>query len=304
MNSLSFIRNRAQASWAAQAAIASLWVYKLKTVLQWSDDVALLEQLGQSAGAKRTAWRNAAALWDASLAEIQAITRLVIVQARNKYAKDPVKLKPFLLLSAPAGGRQEIYDLGFNAYHEWQNADPAWTVTHGAEELQLGTLGSLLSASLAQRGTYRVKLSAWRSAASALMNKARAVDADNVAWYAEATRRFAPGTEQGDMIRSTVPTTAVPEKAVGQAAIANVMLSGATAHFDFSAPHGTHFTVLQQSPGSPAFLIVVAETVEKSFTAHDLPPGVYRFKVFGSNSKGEGEESAVAEFTIAAAAAA
>jgi hypothetical protein len=32
----------------------------------------------------------------------------------------------------------------------------------------------------------------------------------NVAWYADATRVFAAGTAEGDMIRSTVPTTYVP----------------------------------------------------------------------------------------------
>ena len=82
------------------------------------------------------------------------------------------------------------------------------------------------------------------------------------------------------------------------------MVSGSSVHFDFSAAHATHFTVLQQSPGSPAFLIVLAETEQRSFTAHDLPPGTYRFKVFGSNSKGEGAESAFIEITIAAELAA
>ena len=51
---------RSQATWAAQAAVAAAWVWKLKTVVHWGDDVALLDQLEQAEGAKRTAWRNAA----------------------------------------------------------------------------------------------------------------------------------------------------------------------------------------------------------------------------------------------------
>ena len=298
MNSLSFIGTRTQATWAAQVSIATLWLWNLKTILQWSDDVTLLDQLNQAEGAKRTAWRNAAALWDVSLADIHDITRLMVVQAVNKYANDPVKLKPFQLLRTDARSRQDIYDQGFDAYHEWQNADAAWTVTRGTVEVTLGTLGSLLSAAVAQRGTYRTKLTDWRKAAGTLMHKARKVDAENVAWYAEATRRFQAGTVEGDLIRSTVPTTYTPPPEVGPAQITTVMVSGTEIHADATALHATKFTWFHQAPGSPAFL-VIATGAPGSLTLHNQPPGVHRLKAVGANSGGEGAPSAAVEVTIA-----
>jgi hypothetical protein len=63
-----------------------------------------------------------------------------------------------------------------------------------------------------------------RGAAEGLMDRAREVDADCVAWYAEATRRFPAGTANGEMIRSTISTTyrrgAAPEATDASAAAA------------------------------------------------------------------------------------
>ena len=132
------------------------------------------------------------------------------------------------------------------------------------------------------------------------MNKARAVDADSVAWYAAATRKFPAGTVEGDMLRSTVPTTSRPESPVGQAVISNVMVSGTDIHFDCAAPHATRFTYLHQTPGASGFVVVVAETPEASLTLHGQIAGLHKFKALGRNSRGTGPESAVAEVTVAA----
>ncbi len=69
---------------------------------------------------------------------------------------------------------------------------------------------------------------------------------------------------EGDLIRSAVPTTTRPE--------------------------------------APVFLVVTADTTDTHLTLHGQPPGLHKFKVTGSNSRGEGPESVVVEATVAQAA--
>ena len=309
MKSIRFAKNRAEKTRDSQVALAASppggagWVFDKKTVLQWQTDCATFEQLLIGEISRRTEWRNAAALWQADVDTIKAITQSVVALGRVHFADDPVKRKRFIALRTNAQGRDGIWEQGHKALKAWQVANAAWVPDDGSGTTSDG-FGSLLASCSARKGTHGTAFEVWRNAAASLLTKARKVDADNVLWYATATRRFKKGSVEGDRIRSVVPTTTVPEKEVAKAAISGVMVSGSSVHFDFSAAHATHFTVLQQSPGSPAFLIVLAETEQRSFTAHDLPPGTYRFKVFGSNSKGEGAESAFIEITIAAELAA
>ena len=183
----------------------------------------------------------------------------------------------------------------------WAEADATWEYEDGAT---VSGLGSLLATSLTYLKSNTTKLSAWRSAAAKLTNKAKALSKETVAWYAAATRKFPVGTTEGDMIRSTVPTTTRPEAPVGQAVISNLMASGGDVHFDCSAPHATRFTYLHQPPGTPTFLVIVADSPDTSLTLHNQPPGLHRFKAVGQNSHGDGPESAVVETTLSAAQAA
>jgi hypothetical protein len=57
-----------------------------------------------------------------------------------------------------------------------------------------------------------------------------------------------------------------------------------------------------QAPGSSACLVALADSAETSFNLYNQPPGVHRFKVFGSNSSGPGLESEAVMVTVAAAA--
>lgn len=309
IRSIRFAKKRAEKTRDAQVALSGPppggpgWVFDKKTVLQWKTDCTLLDQYLIGEIGLRTDWRNAAALWQADVELVKDITQSVVALGRVHFAADAVKRKRFATLRTDAQSRDGVWEQGHKALKAWQTADATWVPDDGSGTTS-DVFGSLLAACAARKDSHGTAYEAWRTSSTRLMSKARTVDVDNVAWYEVATRRFKKGTIEGDMIRSVVPTTTSLEKAVGKAAIANVMVVNGAVHFDFSALHATHFTVLQQSPGSPAFLIVLAETEERSFTAHGLPPGTYRFKVFGSNSRGEGAESAVIEITIAAEVAA
>jgi hypothetical protein len=308
MVSVEFIKGRLQATRQTQANIAAGgtppgtgWVWSGRTVAQWEADVTTLDQLILDESAKRTAWRSAAALWDEDLAEIQKITRNVAREGAYHFRNNPAKRSLFEALKTDGRGRADVYEQGVTARDAWQEADPSWTYS---DEVSLSALSSRLASALAREGTHSNKRTAWRRAAAELMTKAGEFNDACVAWYDAATRKFPAGTAEGDLIRSAVPTTTQPEQPVGQAVISHLMVMGRKVHFDCTAPHATRFTYLHQAPGSPTFVVLFAETTETSVTLEDQPPGLHRFKAFGSSSDGEGPESAVVEITVAEAAAA
>jgi len=291
-----FIRDRAELISQVATSIAGVYVFPERTLVQLADSVTSLDQLDADEGAKRTTWRNAAILWDNNLSGIKALTGSIKRQGLFRFANDPVKKRLFTKLKVGGRSRQDIYDHGQSARDAWQEAEPGWLVEGNQ---QLSAFSSSLAGALALKGTHGTKLTAWRKSAAARNNKARGVNTESVAWYADATRKCKAGTTEGDLIRSTVPVTTRPTPAVGQAVISNVMVSGQDVHFDFTAPHGTRFTVYHKAPGSPVFLVVVTETREKSITLHDLAEGEHQFKVVGINSDGEGPESAVTTVQVA-----
>ena len=299
MISIAFTCERAAATRDTQALLAAApfsWTWKGKTIPNWSADLVELEQLKIDEVAKRAAWRNAATLWDDRLREIQLITREVKREGVFALGADPVVRRAFEGLRTDAASRDDIYNQGLAAVEVWKEANPGWSYS---DDITSGGLGSLLAASLAQKQSHGTKQRAWKRASNKLLFKAQRVDAENVAWYAAASRKFRPGTEGGTLLRSSVPTTSRPEAPVGQGEITKVMAAGQEVHLDFEAPHATHFALLQQAPGSPVFLIVVPDTTQKSVTLHGLAPGLHRFKVVPSNSNGEGPESAAIEVTVA-----
>ena len=304
MVSVDFTRARAGFTRDAAAILATpptSFVWSQKSVPQWDAAIATLDQLRSAEGLKRAEWRQAAETWQLDLNAIQDITRQVARIGAVHFRNDRVKRVAFTKLRTDGEARDAVFAQGEAARDAWQVADAAWEISG---ELTLGSFSSLLATALARRATHSTKLAAWRNASAALMQAAEALDRDNIAWYAEVTERFAAGTTAGDMIRSTVPTTTRPEQAVGQAVVSNVMAAGGDIHFDVSAPHATRYTYLQKAPGSPVFLVVVADTPSASLTLHGQPAGLHQFKAFGSNADGTGLESAVVEVTVAQAAVA
>lgn len=304
MISIDFTRTRAQATRDTQASLAApptSWTWSEKSVEQWDKDLEALDDLKIDESARRTQWRNAAELWQADIDGIQRFSRDVARKGNFRFRNDPVKVQLFQALVTDATSRSGVYEQGLAARDAWKEVDPAWQLS---KQDTLAAFSSLLKASLAKQSAESAKFTAWRWASAALMNKAVLVDVDNVAWYAEATRKFPGGTTEGDSIRSAVPTTSRAEPEVGQAVISNLVSSGRTIHFDVAAPGATRFTYLQQAPGSPAFVVALADSPQSSFTLQGQPNGLHRFKVVGSNSGNSGPESTVAEVTVSVAAAA
>ncbi len=301
MKSLPFVKDRALASRNAQASVAAQWVWPEKTVAQWDSALSELDTL---TAAERTAGvdlQTQSANWDVTLKNIERTARDVVRLGKTRFRRDPAKLALFKSTKVRASSRERIQQSGLAVLEVWTQADAAWEPLPG---VTVAAFGTLLSGSAAQKVSYTQKFTAWREASGELMSKAEALDDDCVAWYSDATTRFREGTPEGDLIRSTVPTTTGPNESVGEAVISHLLVMGGTIHFDCEAAHATQFTYLHKPPGSPQFIVLLADTAETSITLQGQPAGEHRFKAFGSNSKGAGSESEEAVITLAAAQAA
>ena len=305
MLSIDFAKLRAQRTRDAQNSLATIpapgvpWVSTVRTVAQWDAGNTELDQAIIAESLKRTQLRNAASIWQNDVDQIGRVTRQVASLGEMRFRKD-ARLVLFKSLATDARARTEVYVDGLMAHGAWGEAEAAWVLKLGeAESTDHSAFGSLLASCLARQATHSAKFNAWRLAAAVVMTKAEKLDQDCMVWYEEATRIFAEGTAYGEMIRTSVPTTTRPAQPVGAGVIASVMASGGDIHLDAAADHATRYTFLHQPPGSPIFLVLVTDAEENHLTLHNQPPGVHRFKASGSNSQGDGPESAVVEVTVA-----
>jgi hypothetical protein len=301
MKSIPFVLERAEATRNAQSEIATAWVWPEKTVLQWDADIADLKARQLAELQARVALQSQNELWDSALDEIAANTRKVVRLAKTRHRNDPVKLQMFSGITVSTSSRDRIYNSGRELSEVWNSVDALWEPLTG---LTAGGFGSALGNADGQKTFSQRKYTLWRRRAIELEVKALALDELNVAWYSDAITRFAEGTVEGDLIRSTVPTTTQSAEPVGQAVISHLMAVDGTIHFDCLADHATRFTYLHRLPGATEYEVLLADTDETSVTLEDQPPGEHSFKAFGSNSQGDGPESTPASVTVAAALAA
>lgn len=301
MKSIPFVLDRAAASRNAQAEIATQWVWQEKSLIQWDADIAALKNAQLAELDARVSFQNNTEEWDVLLGQIEGNVRKILRLAKTHFRNDPVKSAMFEGFSPVRGGRDRIYNFGREVLEVWDNTDSAWNPYPG---IDVGGLGSMLSNADGKKIINQRLRTTWRRKVLEMDVKAQILDEANVVWYSEATTRFPEGTWEGDLIRSTVPTTSDPVEPVGQAVISGIIADAGTIHFDVASEHATRFTILHRLPGTSQYVVLVADSLESSVTLDDQPPGEHLFKAFGTNSQGNGEESAPASVTVAAALAA
>jgi hypothetical protein len=301
MISIVFVKERAQATRDAQAQVAAQWLWPERTLAQWDADITGLGTLEAAEAAASAAATAEGATLDGELADVETLCRTVVQVGRAHFRGDEVKGALFQSVRVDASGRQALLSSAQEVHAAWEEADAAWSPWAG---VTLAVLGSALAAADAKLRAYSLLRTAWRSAAKQVLVAARALDRRCVAWYAQAIKRFPADTAEGLMIRAAVPTTWRPPPPVGQAEIVNPMASGSDVHLDAHAENATRYTFLQQSPGSPGFVVVLADSRDGHLTLHNQVPGVHRFKAVGRNSGGEGPESAIVEITVSQSAVA
>lgn len=206
-DSIDFCLQRSQATRAAQAAIVTVWVWEEKTLAQWDssiDDFILQIEVVEDADADVLGKRGDL---DAALDALRSLTRRCLSIAKNKYRTTPAKLEVLANLRVEAGSRSGKIQESLEWESAWEEVDAAWVPLTGVT-LAIFKTQRLAAQTLLE--TYTNTRASARGEATKLIQLKDQLSGDCRAWYEAATNVFLEGTPEGDMIRSTVPTTYTP----------------------------------------------------------------------------------------------
>lgn len=219
--SVDFIKDRATKSISAARQLAGTWDWQEKT----PDDMqaALNGIIGDSTAdpplpgqeeivaEKEQDMLKARGAWDNKLDQLHRWTMQGVGMVKNRFRNDSKTLEQLDPLTARGTSRAETLDEALAWESAWEAVDPTWA------PLPANTLDAFKQLRSNCNGDLKKKYSdaqaAWSKEAKKLASMAAALEDMNEAWYLDATKVFAPGTTEGDMIRGTVPTTYNPPPA-------------------------------------------------------------------------------------------
>jgi len=215
---IGFIKDRAVKTISAAKQLANQWTWPELTPDQmqaalWaitgnsSVTPPIIGQEEITSAAKRR--RDAAyGRWETQLGELHRRTVQAVGMIKNKLRNDPALLAVVSGLSASSNSHKETLDEALALESAWTNLLPAWSPTTTNTLAAFRVLRKQCAEDL--QSAFSDAHTEWRSEVTTLNAMADALEQSDEAWYADATRVFAVGTPEGDMIRSTVPTTYSP----------------------------------------------------------------------------------------------
>jgi hypothetical protein len=301
--SVNFVEERCGYTVASLAGIYADtgWLGLEKTVASWGADLTALTQLSAQAGQARLRGRVAANSWSLHSAYVQARTRDVAASGRIRFRKNADGAALFASLRTDAKNRPAVLAQALAARDAWKQIDAGWSID---EDFTLPIFTDEIAALSGLQSFHSEQQTTAKAAMNTLMNKAREVDDDCVAWYELAARRFPEGTTQGDALRSTVPTTYRPAKNIGATTLSVTALGDGVARTAISAEGATRFSLWRRGPDTAQWLLLTDKAKSGTTDWRDLPPGEHAFKAQGRNSRRKGEECAPVSVVIAARTAA
>ena len=216
--SLAFIKDRAVKTISAANQVANVWTWSELSPAQHQTQLDALAGnqlakppvLGQESivGTAEQTMLTARSAWDGGLDKLHAWTVLAVGSLKNSYRNDPAKLALVSGLSASESSRDGVVAEALALATAWESTDANWVPKAG---VTLAAFKAQREASNeADRKAYAAAHSAWSSAAGTQRMMAAALEDRNEGWYASAVLVFPAGTPDGDMIRTTIPTTYSP----------------------------------------------------------------------------------------------
>ncbi len=209
-SSLEFIEARLQATRDAQTEVAAAWVWEEQTVAQWNTWVADFTAKQAAAATQEGVMLNKRAIFEATTVQVHNLTVDGVKMARIKWRNDDARKAILATVHANGGSRDRVQAEARAWAAVWASFDAAWVPVPGNTLVAFSTLITL---SETQESVFKMEHTQWREVAEEFNVFAAATEELCVAWYGAATTVFPVGTPQGDMIRSTVPTTYVPPPA-------------------------------------------------------------------------------------------
>jgi hypothetical protein len=213
-----FIIDRAVKSISAAKQLAATWTCQVLTPDQmqavlWGitgNSSVTPPIIGQEEIASAAEGVHVAAngLWERQLGELHRRTVQAVGMIKNKLRDDPAAFAVVSGLSASSHSHKETLDEALALESAWDNQAPTWSPTATNTLTAFKSLRKLCAEDL--RTAASDAHTAWRAEVTKLYAMANAMEQSNEAWYLDATKVFPVGTPEGDMLRSTVPTTYTP----------------------------------------------------------------------------------------------
>ena len=209
-SSAAFIETRLQATRDGQVEIGGVYVWEEMTVAQWIARALDFTAKQAAAALQEGVMLNQRATFEASIVQLHELTVTGLKMARVKWRNDAARKAILSTLHAEGNSRDEVEREAQAWAGVWVSFDAVWVPTPGNT---LAAFNTLLTACLTQENAFKLEHTEWRERAEEFNVFAAASEELCVAWYAAVTTVFPEGTPQGDMIRSTVPTTYNPPPA-------------------------------------------------------------------------------------------
>ena len=294
--SIQFIGVRAPATLGAQEQIALEWVWPERTVPEWETAIDAFEEQFEVSLIAEAVMEGARGALGVAMDELHGLTSQYLNLLKNTYRNNVGKYEVVNDLLAMGGSRGSILLEAMQLEAAWLDIDPLWTPL---PTKTLAGFTTLREATEAKLRLYLNKRRAWRGAVGDLNELAIPLNDACVGWYAAATLVFPEGTSEGDMIRSTVPTTTdftpFPDQAL---VVVNDPPGPGAYSVSLEAEHATKFDVHQKGPGETEFTKVGVDVPPGLYVKTGLAAGGYEVKGQGRNSRGAGPESEPAGITV------
>jgi hypothetical protein len=285
-----FVLDRAHATNAAATAIAADWEWQEKPVVQMTADTQALEAQAGLSDTADTALTNATNQKNAAFASYHATTVMLLGMTKTHYRNQPAALATLKNLQALGKSEQDILDEGATLAKIWEQLDATYVPDKGWTLTAFQAVGTATAATVGALTTANV---AWSNTSAQTDEQAAAVEDTNVAWYADATKKFGPDTPHGVMIRQTVPTTTHAVQPPAPPVVLEALaLGGGRVHIDFAPPASGYIQIQHQAPGETVFTVLVAKLTANFFETGGFAPGAHSFKFRGINSGGASPETA------------
>ena len=285
-----FVLDRANATISVAAAIQTDWVWSEETIAQMQTATKALAAQADLSDSKNTALTKAIAQKNAAFGNYHQITVTLLGMTKTHYRNNSAATATLKNLHAKGQSDQDILDEGAKFAKAWAELDAAYVPDQGWTLAAFQAAGADCATKLSAVTTADV---AWSSESATTDELAAEVEDTNIAWYADATRKFGPNTEHGKTIRQEVPTTSATVQPPDPPVVVEAQaLGGGKVHIDFQPPASGYIQILHQGPGEPAFTVLVEKLTADFWEQGGFAPGAHSFKFVGINSGGSSDPSA------------
>ena len=319
--SIAFVIERATKTTSAQVTVAPTWTWEAKNASEWAADLAQTDggvpgTLGFIANRDHVLYEVARGPLDARFADMKARTLQIVKLMRGRATREPMLAPAVDELSAKATSWKAIEEEAEDCLAVWTTAfggatyapSPGNTYAkfkalfEGAPATPnvpaIPALRALKTPHNDALAVARVSVGRYNALISRLEDQC-------VQWYGDATAIFLEGTPEGDMIRSTVPTSSDYNPATGGAnapglgkPTVTAAMAGGSIHLTIVATGTTVFNVYEKAPVATDYM-PVATGVESGWSkALTAGSGEWLYKVAGTLLGVEGPMSDAVSQTV------